>query len=80
MDATALTNKIGSLPAELQAQVADFVEFLILKYRLPAAKDTSLSPEQQAELQRLWKAYEESPDDVISVDMLQEQTNAKYGL
>ncbi len=80
MGANVLTNRISSLPAELQAQVADFVEFLMLKHRIPIIGESSLSPEDQAELRRLWAAYEEQPDDVLSVEMLQEETKARYGL
>ena len=79
MSTTALTNRISSLPAELQAQVADFVEFLMLKHRIPVG-ESSLSLEDQAELRQLWSAYESQPDDVLSVAMLQEETDVKYGL
>jgi hypothetical protein len=75
MSPNVLTNRISSLPAELQAQVADFVEFLMLKHRIPIIGESLLSPEDQAELRRLWAAYEEQPDDVLSVEMLQEETN-----
>ncbi len=68
------------LPAELQAEVADFVEFLMLKHRIPIVGESSLSLEDQAELHRLWAAYEAAPDDVLTVEMLQEETKAKYGL
>jgi hypothetical protein len=80
MSANVLINRISSLPAELQAQVADFVEFLMLKHRIPIVGESSLSLEDQAELRRLWAAYEEQPDDVLTVEMLQEETKAKYGL
>jgi hypothetical protein len=80
MSTVALTERITALPADLQAQVADFVEFLMLKHRIPFRDEEALSPAQQAELHRIWAEYEAAPDEVISVDMLQEQTKAKYGL
>lgn len=80
MNTTALTNKINALPADLQKQVADFVEFLLLKHRIQSDEGTTLTPEQEKELLQLWEAYEKHPEDVISIEMLQEQTNAKYGL
>ena len=80
MSTTALANRIQSLPADLQKQVADFVEFLILKYQLTGEGKSELTEEQKAELLELWEGYKKNPDDVISVDTLREQTKAKYGL
>lgn len=80
MSTTALTARIQNLPAHLQQQVADFVEFLILKYQTSDEGKSELTTEQKKELLALWESYEKEPDDVISVDMLQEKTKARYGL
>ena len=77
MNPATLTNKINALPAGLQKQVADFVEFLLLKYRIQSDEESTLTPEQKKELLELWKSYEENPDDVLTIEMLREQTNAK---
>jgi septum formation topological specificity factor MinE len=80
MNTSILTNKINMLPDDLQRQVADFVEFLIIKYQNRADKKDELTSEQKDELLELWDKYEKNPDDAISVEMLREQTVAKYGL
>jgi len=56
------------------------VEFLLLKYRIQSEEESLLRPEQKKELLELWDDYEKNPDDVLTIEMLQEQTNAKYGL
>ncbi len=80
MNASLLTYKINMLPDDLQRQVADFVEFLILKYQKRTEGKDELTSDQRDELLELWGEYEKNPDDVVSVEMLREQTAAKYGL
>ena len=72
-------NRIELLPADLQKQVLDFIDFLILKYRLPNMEEDELTPEQKEELLRIWEEYEQNPDDVLTLEEAMEQTKARYG-
>ncbi|MCF8247419.1 MAG: DUF2281 domain-containing protein [Saprospiraceae bacterium] len=81
MISTVLANRIEMLPSELQQQVADFVDFLLFKHR--TGKHTmseEFTEEQKEELMRLWGDYLDDPDDVITLEVSQTQTKAKYGL
>ena len=80
MNATALTNKINLLPEDVQKQVADFVEYLLLKYQVGTKGDEELTADQKEELLRLWNEYEGNPDEAISLEAFQEQTSKKYGV
>lgn len=80
MNAAALTNKINLLPEDVQKQVADFVEYLLLKYQVGTKENEELTPDQKDELLRLWNEYEENPEEAISLETFQEQTSKKYGL
>ncbi|MEZ4952803.1 MAG: DUF2281 domain-containing protein [Saprospiraceae bacterium] len=80
MNAAALTNKINLLPEDVQKQVADFVEYLLLKYQVGTKGNEELTPDQKDELLRLWNEYEENPEEAISLETFQEQTSKKYGL
>ena len=80
MDASILTNKINLLPEEVQKQVADFVEFLIIKYQNKNGGKAELTAGQKKKFLQLWKGYEANPDNVISMEALQEQTSQKYSL
>ena len=80
MNTSALTNKISLLPEDVQKQVADFVEYLLLKYQAGKSGKEELTASQKEELLRLWDEYEENPEEAISVETLQEQTSQKYGL
>ena len=80
MNATALTNKISRLPEDVQKQVADFVEYLLLKYQAGISGKEELTADQKKALIRLWDEYEENPEDVISLEVLQDQTSQKYGV
>ncbi|MBI5916627.1 MAG: DUF2281 domain-containing protein [Bacteroidetes bacterium] len=81
MSATALANKIENLPAELQQQVTDFVEFLLFKYRIGKRPQTEdFTEAEKEELTTLWNEYLENPEDVIPMEASQLQTKAKYGL
>ncbi len=79
MNTAALANKINALPADLQKQVADFVEFLLLKYRIQTNEESELTAEQKKELLELWEDYENNPEEVLTIEMLREQTSTKYG-
>jgi len=59
MNTTVLFNRIELLLADLQKQVLDFIDFLILKYRLPNMEEDELTPEQKEELLRIWEEYEQ---------------------
>lgn len=80
MDTTVLFKRIELLPAELQQQVADFIDFLIIRYRKPGVGEDEFTQEQKEELLRIWEEYEQNPDDVLTLEMFEEQTKAKYGL
>lgn len=80
MNPATLTKRIHSLPDELQRQVVDFVEFLLIKHQIHSDKETGLTLEQIDELLELWKDYEKNPNDVLTIEMLQDQTKVKYGL
>lgn len=80
MNAAALTNKISLLPEDVQKQVADFVEYLLLKYQVGTKGNEELTPDQKDELLRLWNEYEESPEEAIPLETFQEQTSKKYGV
>jgi hypothetical protein len=80
MNAAALTNKINLLPEDVQKQVADFVEYLLLKYQVGTKGNEELTPDQKDELLRLWNEYEENPEEAISLETFQEQTSKKYGV
>ena len=80
MNTSALTNKISLLPEDVQKQVADFVEYLLLKDQAGKSGKEELTASQKEELLRLWDEYEENPEEAISVETLQEQTSQKYGL
>ncbi len=80
MITSSITKRIDLLPAELQQQVADFVDFLILKYQVGKSGNEEFSAEEKEELMRIWEEYQQNPDDVLTLEEAEKQTLSKYAL
>ncbi|MCC6722994.1 MAG: DUF2281 domain-containing protein [Saprospiraceae bacterium] len=83
MSTVQIAKKIELLPEMLQAQVADFVEFLLNRHfkNNPAPmEDSNLSAEQKAKLDSRYQEYMESPESVESMEALKTRLMQKYGL
>jgi hypothetical protein len=80
MITSSLTKRIDLLPAELQQQVADFVDFLILKYQVGKSGKEEFSAQEKEELMRIWEEYQQNPDDVQTLEEAEKQTLSKYAL
>jgi len=78
MSSLELNEQINKLPVELRKQVADFVEFLILKYK--SNGDSELTAAQKTELLKIWSDYEKNPENGLTPEELLRQTKEEYGL
>lgn len=73
MSSLELNERINKLPKELQKQVADFVEFLMLKYKSDSEEE--LTEEQKSELLQIWSDYEKNPEDALTPEELLNSRN-----
>ena len=84
MSSVQLVHKIELLPEMLQAQVADFVDFLLNKnFRnkpVPTTEEPELTAAQKTELDLCYQEYLENPESVVSIEILKTRLLQKYGL
>lgn len=83
MSSIQIAKKIELLPDMLQAQVADYVDFLLNRHfheKSQQKGEPELSQEQKAELDSRYRAYLENPDSVVSIETMKTRLIQKYGL
>jgi hypothetical protein len=83
MSSIQIAKKIELLPEMLQAQVADYVDFLLNRHyheKNLQKEDLALSQEQKVELDSRYRAYLENPDSVVSIETMKTRLIQKYGL
>lgn len=77
METTALQEKLASLPEELQQQVADYIDFLLQRYRQDVGPLTEA--EQQTLTQR-YQAHRNNPAQAQDIEEVKKQLLKKYEL
>ncbi len=84
MSNVQLVHKIELLPEMLQAQVTDFVDFLLNKHfrnkPAPASDEPELTLAQKTELDKRYQEYLENPESVVSIEIMKTRLMQKYGL
>lgn len=80
MKNSLLMNKIELLPETLQAEVMDFIDFLLLKYQLEQGVEINenLSETEKQELQQRLQKMREKPETNLSIVEFKAQILAKY--
>ena len=78
MDTKTIIDRLNMLPEALQYQVADYIEFLIIRYHANSESEEGLSQELKDLLDKRMEEYKANPNDVVSWDEVKDQFNTKH--
>ncbi len=77
MTHTTIHEKIEQLPNEILFQVADYIDFLLDRYK--PKENRELSKEEIEELENRYQNFKENPESAISWEAAQKILMAKHG-
>jgi hypothetical protein len=77
METTVLQEKLASLPEEIQRQVADYIDFLIERYRREVPP---LTDAQQRTLEGRYQGYLDNPSQAEDLEAVKNRLLKKYEL
>jgi hypothetical protein len=76
MTHTTIHEKIEQLPDEILFQVADYIDFLLDRYK--PKENSELSKEEIEELENRYQNFKENPESAISWEEAQKKLMAKH--
>jgi len=81
MNNELVLQRFALLPENLQAQALDYIEFLIQRYTELEDVDEveEISPELKALLEERIAEYEKNPQNVVTLEEIEDKFNKKYG-
>ncbi len=79
VDTHQLYERIKVLPDNLVKQVAEYVDFLMLKNRVELNPSGELSDKVKSELDSRYQEYLNNPDSAMTLDSVKEDLLKKYG-
>ena len=83
MNSLQLKEKIDLLPASLQEEVSDFVEFLMKKYDvggITSEGEMDLTEKQKQELDNRYYSYLANPKNAVSIEIMKNRLQKKWDI